>query len=138
MFFGKDEHQIDDRGRLRIPPAFKDELGSDFCLVCGISGAIDIYPRKTIEEQYKALQAKMNPFSKEDQRAMRNYSSRIFNATLDKQGRLAIPPKAVSYAGLVKDVCSIGMGDHVCLMRDDFEDFTDEQYAADLDYISKK
>ncbi len=60
------------------------------------------------------------------------------DATLDKQGRLAIPPKAVSYAGLVKDVCSIGMGDHVCLMRDDFEDFTDEQYAADLDYISKK
>lgn len=138
MFFGKYEHQIDDRGRLRIPTAFKDELGTDFCLVAGISDVIDIYPRKTIEEQYKVLLEKMNPFDEEDQRALRNYSSRIFNATLDKQGRLAIPGDALSYAMLEKDICSIGMGDHVCIMRSDHDNFTDEQYAADLNYISKK
>lgn len=138
MFFGKYDHQLDDRGRLRIPAAFKDELGTDFCLLYGISGVIDIYPRKTIEEQYKALLAKMNPYDKEDQRALRNFSSRIFNATLDKQGRLAIPNEALSYAKMKKDICSIGMGDHVCIMRIDHDDLTDEQYAEDLDYISKK
>ena len=138
MFFGKYDHQIDDRGRLRIPPVFKDELGTDFCLVCGIKGVVDIYPRKSIEEQYKALQAKLDPFSEEDQNALIDYSSGIFNATLDKQGRVALPPQIISHAGLEKDVSSIGMGDHVCLMRKDFKTFTEHQHVVNICYISKK
>ncbi len=138
MFFGKYDHQIDDRGRMRIPPVFKDELGSDFCLVCGIQGVVNIFPRKAIEEQYRELQAKMNPFDENDQNAMIDFSSRIFNATLDKQGRVALPQQIIDYAGLVKDVSSIGMGDHVCLIRKDYKTFTQEQYVKNLDYISKK
>lgn len=138
MFFGKYDHQLDDRARIRIPPVFKDELGVDFCIVCGIPGIVNIYPRHAIEEQYKALQAKMNPYSEEDQNALLDYSSGIFNVTLDKQGRVALPPQIIAYAGLEKDVSSIGMGDHISLMKKGYKTFTEKQHADNLDYISKK
>jgi len=138
MFFGRYDHQIDDRGRVRIPPVFKDELGTDFCLVRGITGVVDVYPRKAIEEQYKALQAKMDPLDENDQIAMIEYSSGIFNATLDKQGRLGIPETLVEHAGLEKDVCSIGMGDHICITRKDYKPYSEEHHKNSLKYISNK
>lgn len=138
MFFGTYYHQVDDRGRIRIPPALKDELGSEFYFVCGIDGIINVYPRKVIDEQYLKLNEKMSPFDEEDQNALMDYSSRIAPAVEDKQGRVTIPPAFIEIAHFGKDICSIGMGQYISIMSKDFKPSLNRTYSENLAYINKK
>ncbi len=138
MFFGTYYHQVDDRGRIRIPPALKDGLGSDFCFVCGIDGILNIYPRKAIEEQYKKLNEKMSAFNEEDQAALLDYSSRIAPAIEDKQGRVTIPSTFIEFAHLEKDVCSVGMGEYISIMSKDFKPKAAKTHSENLAHINKK
>lgn len=138
MFFGKFLHQIDDRGRLRIPPTFKDELGKNFYFVCGAPGVINVFPREVIEDQFETLFENMSIFDADDEEALIDYSKRISGAIEDKQGRVTLPKEFLDFANLKKGICTIGVGKYISIMSSDYKPSSNKTYSDTLAHINKK
>ena len=115
MFFGEYSHQIDGNKRIRIPTPFKNELGGAFYLAKGLDGVINILPVKLVEAQVEKLQ-NISEFDEEGQDALLEYTSTVFLVEEDKQGRVRIPESLVKFAGLEKDIVTVGMGNKLSLM----------------------
>lgn len=112
VLFGEYEHQVDAKNRIRIPSRFKSFIGQDYVFMRGSNKCISIYPQKVFEERYGKF-ASVSVFDAEGQKALAEVFSYCFPATEDGQGRVVIPEKLRLYAGIDKDVVSIGLGDHV-------------------------
>jgi MraZ protein len=91
MFLGEYEYKVDNKGRLPLPPKFRQELMGELVLTKGLEKCIVIYP---VEEWHKVadtLSAKALPSSKV--RTMnRAMFGTAFSLMLDGQGRIALPP----------------------------------------------
>jgi len=90
MFLGEYEYKVDNKGRLPLPPKFRQELGGELVLTKGLEKCIAIY---TAEEWHKiadTLSARAVPSSKI--RTMnRAMFGTAFSLSLDGQGRIALP-----------------------------------------------
>ena len=112
MLFGEYDHQVDAKNRIRIPSKFKSVVGNDYVFVKGTNKCISIYPFKVFEARYGQY-ANVSVFDAEGQLALTEVLSSCFPSSEDGQGRVVIPEKLRIYAGIEKDVVSIGMGDHI-------------------------
>ena len=99
MFVGVHERQLDDKGRLALPSAFRTLLGDSCYLVIGEERCIDVMPRDAFEEMANELmrQARNKEISLNRQRALAHSASLV---TLDKQGRVTLDEKMRTYARL--------------------------------------
>jgi MraZ protein len=90
MFLGEYEYKVDNKGRVPLPPKFRQELTGELVLTKGLEKCIAIY---TAEEWHKiadTLSAKALPSSKV--RTMnRAMFGTAFSLSLDGQGRIALP-----------------------------------------------
>ncbi len=90
MFLGEYEYKVDNKGRLPLPPKFRQELRGELVLTKGLEKCIVIY---TAEEWHKiadTLSARAVPSSKF--RTMnRAMFGKAFSLSLDAQGRIALP-----------------------------------------------
>lgn len=118
MFFGEYEHQMDDKNRIRIPPKFKsaDVFKGEYVFAIGLDGVINVYPKDIAEERTKKFVEKISEFDENGQTALMNYMGSMFNASEDKQGRVALDESLVSRANLGKELVTIGMIDHLVIM----------------------
>lgn len=112
MLFGEYDHQVDAKNRIRIPSRFKADIGSDYIFMKGPSGCISVYSSAVFNKRFGKLQ-EVSFFDVEGQKALAEVFANCFPACEDGQGRVVIPEKLREYAGIDKDVVSIGMGDHV-------------------------
>ena len=111
LFFGSYEHQIDDKGRFRIPAKFKKGLETypekTYSFVRGLSGSICLFPDSVLEETLSSLAdervSEANPIS------LMVFSS-IYPAEEDGQGRVTLPAKLKQIAGIKKDIVTVGRG----------------------------
>jgi MraZ protein len=112
MFMGEYQHTLDPKGRIIVPAKFRELLGEIFVITKGIDHCLFVYPMnewKIIEEKLKLL-----PVTRGDARAfVRFFLSGANECSLDKQGRILIPPNLRSYASLEKDVVTIGVSNRV-------------------------
>ena len=99
MFVGVHERQLDDKGRLALPSAFRTLLGDSCYLVIGEERCIDVMPRDAFEEMASELmrQARNKEISLNRQRALAHSAALV---TLDKQGRVTLDEKMRTYARL--------------------------------------
>jgi len=99
MFVGVHERQLDDKGRLALPSAFRTMLGDSCYLVIGEERCIDVMPRDAFEEMASELmrQARNKEISLSRQRALAHSAALV---TLDKQGRVTLDEKMRTYARL--------------------------------------
>ena len=99
MFVGVHERQLDDKGRLALPSAFRTMLGDSCYLVIGEERCIDVMPRDAFEEMASELmrQARNKEISLNRQRALAHSAALV---TLDKQGRVTLDEKMRTYARL--------------------------------------
>ena len=99
MFVGFHERQLDDKGRLALPSAFRTVLGDSCYLVIGEERCIDVMPRDAFEEMANELmrQARNKEISLNRQRALAHSAALV---TLDKQGRVTLDEKMRTYARL--------------------------------------
>ncbi len=108
MFIGQQSHQIDEKGRIRIPSKFKDELGHKPFITCGSNGCLFVYSG---EEAKKVLFKKFNDNDFADAKsakALRMLMSNAIFAEEDKQGRILLPQNLISHAGIIKNIVTIG------------------------------
>ncbi len=111
MLTGEFHHQIDEKGRLRIPSKLKEELGKEPVLVKGSSGCLFILPKERAEKLFASCfdDCEFADFVDDERtRALRDLASSYTPIEEDKQGRVQIPASLIKLAGITKNVVTIG------------------------------
>src|SRR5262245_12974802 len=99
MFVGVHERQLDDKGRLAMPSAFRALLGDTCYLAVGDDGCVNVFSRDEFERTATDMMERVRngEMSLARQRTLAYSASLV---SLDKQGRVTIDDKLRSYAGL--------------------------------------
>lgn len=112
MFLGEYQHSIDEKGRVIMPARFRDQLGPNFIITRGLDGCLFVYPATEWEKLSQEVQTL--PLAKKDARA---FSRMLFSGAAegecDKQGRVSLPANLREYAGIERDVVSIGVSSRI-------------------------
>lgn len=111
MFLGEYEHTIDAKGRMAVPARFRGQLDRGAVISKGMGRCLSVYTLVRWEEKSAVLVE-----GKTDEE-LRDFERRIYPSAseveLDGQGRLVIPAKLRTYAGLSNDVTIAGVRDHL-------------------------
>src|SRR4030042_4041927 len=107
MFLGRYEYRIDAKGRIPLPPKFRDELRQGLVITQGLEKCITVYPlsawTKIAERSATSLTARGK-----ERRMNRFIFATAFSMELDAQGRVAIPLPLRQYAEIGEDVVVVG------------------------------
>ena len=107
-FTGSVEHALDDKGRLIVPARFRERLGAGFVLtIAQPDPCLVLYPTVTWAEFCNRLEAAPRK-DEQFRRLVRHLFAHTEEVACDAQGRLVIPTTLRNYAGIKKDVVSIG------------------------------
>ncbi len=89
MFVGVYERQLDERGRVALPPTFRTELGEHCYLAFGDDGCVSVRSDQSFEAEAGELieKVKRGEMSRDRQRA---FASSATPATVDRQGRITL------------------------------------------------
>ena len=107
MFISEYSHSLDSKNRMIVPVKLRDELGERFVITKGLDGCLYAYP----EKEWKILEEKLKrlPLTNKEARSfVRFFFSGACEVEIDKQGRGLIPLNLKEYAGIEKDIVSIG------------------------------
>ena len=133
MFMGEYQHSLDAKGRVIVPSKFREGLGEHFVVTKGLDKCLFAYPRsewQNFEEKLKALPL-TNP---EARKFVRFFFVGAVECDLDSQGRIVLPTNLREYAGLKKEVVSIGLNNRVEIWdKDNWNTYNDEE-----NYISNE
>ena len=112
-FVGQYEHQMDQKGRVSLPSAFRREAEGDrFVLLQWEPRYLTLFP----EEKWQQIQGNLLEFRRSDPDAWNKVRLIIANAVEvapDKQGRILVPAVLQSAAGLSGTVLMSGNLDRV-------------------------
>lgn len=108
-FWGEHEYKVDEKGRVPIPPRFRDQLRGEFVLTVVADKCIAGYPVEEWEQVIEQLSK--GPLSGSRVRSLqRGIFGSAYGAEIDGQGRVALPSNLRNEAG-IKDSCVIvGLG----------------------------
>ena len=107
MFYGEFDYKIDDKGRVPLPPKFRNYLKDGVVLTPGAEKCITVY---TIPEWRKLSASLTNsPLSRSKMRKLsRALFSTAFSTRIDNQGRVALPAPLREHAEIVDEVIVAG------------------------------
>ena len=129
-FLGTSEYAMDERGRLPLPPKYRDAFREGIVLS---QGSPDRCLRIYTQSSFDAQAAEWTAVSamRRKGRDLRKLFSRSHEVELDKQNRILIPAALRSYAGLEGKVLVIGTGE--CLEIWDPDAYAQEMVRVDAD-----
>lgn len=107
MFSGEYAHQLDEKNRIRIPAKYKAELGDKYVFCKGATKCIYVMPLAAFEKEAEKFSS-ISLFDEEAQDALSEFMSSFFQPEEDKQGRVLLPPALREYAGIEKNVVTVG------------------------------
>lgn len=132
MFNGQYHHQMDDKGRLRIPPAFRKLLG-DHPVIFRHEKCLQIYIAEDFEAKIKGKLEEADVFDKEANRRKREIFPSVQTVTEDKQGRVAVNPVFLADCKMKKNIISMGVLDHVEI----WDERVYNAYINDEEYVDE-
>lgn len=107
MFYGEFDYTIDEKGRVSLPPKFRNALKDGVVLTPGAEKCITVY---TIPEWRKVSTTLTNsPISRSKMRKLnRALFATAFSTRIDGQGRVALPAPLREHAEIVDEVVVAG------------------------------
>ena len=125
MFVGKYNNSIDSKFRLIVPARFRDELRGKCIMAKALDRCLTIYTveewKKFVDKLYELPTS--NPASR---RVRRHFHSSAAECDIDRQGRLTIPQELREYAGIQKELITVGSNRTI-------EVWSKEYWDAELD-----
>ena len=122
MFMGEYNHSIDAKGRMIVPAKFREQLGNEFVVTKGLDGCLFVYSN----EEWHRIEENLRD---------KPLTSREATCEVDKQGRILLPANLREYAGIDKEVVSVGVYSRVEIWSKDRylenSDFDDMDEIAD-------
>ncbi len=112
FFYGNYNHQLDDKGRIRLPAKLRTGLGGNFFCLKGYDNSVMVCSTEKFEsicEEYK----KTPSSNMVAQRALIELISTAFEINEDSQGRFVLPAFLKEYAGIDKNVVIKGVVDRI-------------------------
>jgi MraZ protein len=108
MFYGEFDYKVDEKGRVPVPPRFRNLLKDGMVLAPGAEKCITVY---TIPEWKKlATTLTDSPVTRSKMRRLsRSLFATAFNTNADGQGRIAIPAPLREHAEIVDEVVIAGV-----------------------------
>ena len=112
MFLGEYEYRIDPKGRVAVPPRFREEFSTGIIVTRGYDRCVVAY---TPSEWNKlsGRYASLPTTSSSSRLVNRLIFSSAFNLNLDRLGRLILPSSLKEYAQIQEDVVVAGVGNYL-------------------------
>ena len=107
MFYGEFDYKIDEKGRVPIPPRFRNALKDGVVLTPGAEKCITAYTLPEWKKLSTALTSSSITRSKM-RKLSRALFATAFSAKIDNQGRIAIPAPLREHAEIVDEVVVAG------------------------------
>ncbi|HAV14666.1 MAG TPA: mraZ [Opitutae bacterium] len=110
LFVGTHHHNMDDKGRLTIPSAWRPEADSDqnsFLALPNPAGYVTVYPPKMIAQLEERI-SQISLGDTEGQKAVEALMSMAHSFACDKQGRINLNDKLVQHAKIEKGAVLLG------------------------------
>ena len=99
VFFGRHERQLDDKGRVALPAAYRPQLGDRLYLVIGPNRCIDVFPAADFEARAIELAERVRRGEESDD-LRRSVGHSATEVTVDGQGRIKVDERLRTYARL--------------------------------------
>ena len=112
LFFGEFDYKLDEKGRLPMPPRFREPLKEGIVLAPGPDGCINAYSAREWQRFSDGIAAASTSPSKL-RKLKRTVFGQAFPATIDGQGRLSLPEPLRAYAGITAEAVVVGVSDHL-------------------------
>ncbi|MBI4289581.1 MAG: division/cell wall cluster transcriptional repressor MraZ [Chloroflexi bacterium] len=112
-FLGTHEYRVDAKGRIPLPPAFRERLLAEGGVLSpGRENCIVIYATGEWDRRTEQLNAKPDDLFevREDLRARNAFS---YPLEIDKQNRITLPPSLRQHAGIQDEAIVTGCGKYV-------------------------
>jgi MraZ protein len=135
LFLGRFVHSLDDKRRIALPKAFRDEIdegrdGASLFLVPGLDLCLTLFTQKRFEVFRKRLSEMQDSGFGQGHKNVRALRRDIFSGstklTPDKQGRIALPEDAGRRVGIEREVVFLGVDEKIELWSPRAEEVRDE------------
>ncbi len=111
-FFGAYEYRVDAKGRIPLPPAFREKLAKEGGVwAAGFDGGIRILPTPVWEKQMDHLAEQQN--KKKIREFLRFSYGLSFELIIDGQGRATIPSSLRQQAEINNEAIVVGIGTYI-------------------------
>lgn len=132
MFMGTVYNSIDDKNRMIVPARHRQELGMGCVLTRGFDRCLYVYSADAWNEQIEKAGAL--PKSDPKVRAfIRHFFGNASICEFDKQGRVVIPQELKEYAGITRELVTMGAMDKIEIWSREVWDAPDNSCRMDQD-----
>lgn len=107
-FFGRYEHALDAKGRIILPAKLRGPFDQHGFLTPHLEGCLALWTDEEFDKEV-AVRLEQAEGDTAARNGVRDWSAAVFEAEIDKQGRMPIPPHLRAYAGLEQEVLVVGM-----------------------------
>lgn len=111
-FFGSYEHSLDAKGRLILPAKLRGPFAPNGYLSPHLEGCLGLWPTETFEKEI-AERLELASGDAAARNEVREWAAAVFEAEIDRQGRMVVPAHLRAYAGLEQEVLVVGMIERV-------------------------
>lgn len=113
MLIGTYKHQLDQKNRFRIPTKFKSVLGDNIVITKGNGKCLYLFSAEELDNSILSKMDGISLFDETAQKSLRILLSSAFELEQDNQGRCLLPQELKTFAGIDKNIVSIGVGKRV-------------------------
>jgi MraZ protein len=111
MFLGQFQHNLDEKGRLMIPAAFRQTLEGGAFITQGFDRCLMVMTDAYFQQVYERINA-MNLADPAARMLRRLILSNAYPAELDKVGRILVPQNLRQFIGLDGEAIVAGQGEY--------------------------
>ena len=131
MFIGNYNYNLDDKGRISIPNAYKASFGEKLVCVQGFEECIYLFS----VSDWQVLAEKISNLSitkSANRKFARLFMSNAFETVIDAKGRINLEAVLINHAKLKKECVFLGASNHVEIWDKEtwekYKDSCDEEY----------
>ena len=108
-FVDEYDRQIDDQGRIILPPKIRDEIsGTVYVTQAPAEKCLHLYTKDEWEKISEKINGLPTTTDRNAAAFVRMFFGKATAASVDKQGRMPVAKRLIEYAGLKKDVTLVG------------------------------
>ncbi|MBQ7165145.1 MAG: hypothetical protein IJU84_04655 [Clostridia bacterium] len=130
MLVGSSSHMLDGKNRMRIPAAFKDDMTGALIMCISVNGCIAVYTKEVYNELFDSYKD-VHAFDSKTQARYSKIFRYTFTVAEDNQGRILVPEELRKYAGIKKEMVTVGKLNHLEIWAPDRLDGLDEEESYD-------
>lgn len=136
-FEGNYRLQLDEKGRMRIPAKYREELGGGFMISPGPRGSLYVFTAEEAEN-YKKMVSDSDMFDPDEQIFYDLVSYNMFYPEVDDQGRFVLNDTLKKFAKIQKDIVVAGSIKRLKIWSADVYDSIFDPANMDFDATLKR